>query len=193
MHDLPEPQGLSYWSKAIIESLKNLKFPTTLRLSLNELLSDLLYYDSRVKQINKEISEHLDKGKLAQRIQILKNHPGVGPVVACQFVTELYHYRSFTSTREVVKYLGLCPKVSQSGQSCETGPINKASNGKLRSNLIQAAWRWIAVDIDARKTYSRQLKNNGGIAQKAITAMARKLSGHLWSMLMKNQVYDAEK
>ncbi len=36
-------------------------------LLLDELLSDFHYYDSRVKQINKEIAEHLDKGKLAPK------------------------------------------------------------------------------------------------------------------------------
>lgn len=193
MHDIPEFDGLSSWNRASIDLLRKLKLPTTLRLSLDELLYDLDYYKKRVKEINKLIAEHLDKGMLAQRIALLKTHPGVGPVVACQFATELFHYRNFNSTRQVYKYLGLSPRIKQSGDHSVKGSINKASNGRLRSNLIQAAWRWIAVDIKAKKCYQRLLKNNGGIAQKAITAMARKLSGHLWTMLLKNQVYDPRK
>ena len=143
--------------------------------------------------LDKSIAKNLDKGQLAIRMAILKTHPGVGPVVACQFATELFHYKDFSSSRQLYRYLGLAPMVRQSGQTCRTGSVNKAANSRLRSNLIQAAWRWVAVDIEARKCYYRICKNCGGVKQKAITAMARKLTGHLWAMLMKNQPYDQQK
>ena len=193
MHDVVEPLGLSNWSIQSIESLRTLKLRKTLRLSLDELLGDLDYYASRVKALDKLLVEHLDKGLLAKQMALLKTHPGVGVVVSCQFTTELFHYRNFNSTREVFKYLGLSPKIHQSGDHSVRGTINKASNSRLRSNLIQAAWRWTSVDLEAKKTYLRLLDNCGGIKQKAITAMARKLSGHLWTMLIKGQPYDPAK
>ena len=193
MHDIEEPSGLSNWSRKGIESLRTLKLRKTLYRSLDELLGDLDYYASRVKALDKSLVEQLDKGLLAWRMTLLKTHPGVGPVVSCQFATELFHYRSFGSTREVFKYLGLAPSIHQSGERSVRGSINKVSNSRLRSNLIQAAWRWISIDVKAKKTYLRVMNNCGGIKQKAITAMARKLSGHLWTMLVKNQPYDPSK
>jgi transposase len=124
---------------------------------------------------------------------LLRTHPGVGTVVACQFATELFHYRDFNSTREVYKYLGLAPRIHQSGELSVRGSINKMANSRLRSNLTQAAWRWVAVDIDAKKIYHRILNNCGGIKQKAIIAMTRKLAGHWWMMLIKDQPYDPTK
>ncbi len=193
MHGLDEPAGLSNWSRSSIEQIRNIHLQNTLRLSLDELLSDLDYYIFRVKELNKLLAEHLNKGFLARRIALLKTHPGVGVVVSCQFATELFHYRDFNSTRQVFKYLGLSPKIRQSGNSCTRGSINKVSNSRLRSNLVQAAWRWVAVDIEAKKTYMRLYHNCGGIKQKAIIAMARKLAGHLWTMLMTDQPYDPKK
>lgn len=193
MHDIEEPAGLSNWSRKGIEPLRTLRLQTTLRLSLDELLSDLDYYILRLKTLDKSFIEQLDKGALAQRMALLKTHPGVGAVVACQFATELFHYRDFNSTREVFKYLGLSPKIHQSGQRSTRGSINRASNSRLRSNLIQAAWRWIAVDVQAKKTYYRLVNNCGQIKQKAIVGMARKLAGHLWIMLIRNQPYDPKK
>jgi len=143
-----------------------------------------------VNQLNKSLAEYLNKGILARRIELLKTHPGVGIVVACQYATELFHYRDFNSTREVFKYLGLSPRIRQSGNRSVYGSINRVSNSRLRSNLVQAAWRWVAVDITAKKNYLRLLNNCGGIKQKAIIAMARKLSGHLWTMLIKNEPYN---
>jgi transposase len=193
MHDIEEPVGLANWNRNAVEQLRMQSLQKTLRLSLDELLGDMDYYVSRIKALDKSLAAQLDKGLLAQRMALLKTHPGVGPVVACQFATELFHYRDFTSTREVFKYLGLSPKIHQSGERSTRGSINRASNSRLRSNLVQAAWRWIAVDVQAKKVYCRVLNNCGQIKQKAIIAMARKLSGHLWIMLIRNQPYDPEK
>lgn len=193
MHDIEEPTGLGSWSQSSIEQLRTLPLRKTLRLSLDELLGDMDYYTSRIKTLNKSLAEQLNKGRLAQRMALLKTHPGVGIVVSCQFATELFHYRDFNSTREVFKYLGLSPRIRQSGERSVRGSISRVSNSRLRSNLVQAAWRWVAVDVQAQKTYHRLLNNGGGIKQKAIIAMARKLSGHLWTMLIKDQPYRPNK
>ena len=193
MHSIKEPDGLANWTIASVSVLRDMRLLDTLRLSLDELLSDYDYFRDRVKQLNKILIDNLDKGVLGRRMDLLKTHPGVGPVVACQFATELYHYRNFGSTRQLYKYLGLSPRVSQSGERSSTGSINKAANGRLRNNLIQAAWSWVRTDIEAKKCFYRICDNCGGIRQKAIVAMARKMSGHLWAMLMNDQPYDKNK
>jgi transposase len=193
MHGIEEPKGLTHWSNGAVDALRKIRLIDTLRLSLDELLCDYDHFNNRIRMLDKSIAKNLDKGQLARRMAILKTHPGVGPVVACQYATELFHYKDFSSNRQLYRYLGLSPMIRQSGQTFRTGSINKAANSRLRSNLIQAAWRWVAVDIEAKKCYYRICNNCGGIKQKAITAMARKLAGHLWAMLMKNQPYDPEK
>jgi len=193
MHDIPESVGLSHWSQQAVTCLRTVRLRNTLRRSLDELLSDLDYYTTRMKSLDKALADYLDKGALARRMALLQTHTGVGTVVDCQCATELFQYRDFNSTREVFKYLGLAPRIHQSGEHSSRGSINKLSNSRLRSNLNQAAWRWVAVDINAKKTFLRILNNCGGIKQKAITAMARKLAGHLWMMLIKGQPYDPTK
>ena len=193
MHGIKEPDGLENWTIAGINELRDMRLIDTLRLSLDELLSDYDYFNSRVKTLNKILAGNLDKGLLGRRMDLLKTHPGVGPVVSCQFATELFHYRDFNSTRQLYKYLGLSPRVSQSGERSSSGSINKAANRRLRNNLIQAAWSWVRTDIEAKKCFYRICENCGGIKQKAIIAMARKMSGHLWAMLMNDQPYDKEK
>lgn len=193
MHGIQEHRGLAHWSNRAVDLLREIRLIDTLRLSLDELLCDYDHYSSRTRELDKNLANNVDKGQLAIRMAILKTHPGVGPVVACQFATELFHYKDFSSSRQLYRYLGLSPMVRQSGQTCRTGSVNKSANSRLRSNLIQAAWRWVAIDIEARKCYYRICRNCGDVKQKAITAMARKLAGHLWAMLMKNQPYDPQK
>jgi transposase len=193
MHGIDEPEELKNWTLAGVQYLRDMRLLDTLRLSLDELLNDYDYFNSRVKQLSKTIAASLDKGVLGRRMGLLKTHPGVGAVVSCQFVTELFHYKDFSSAKQLYKYLGLCPRVSQSGERSSSGSINKAANGRLRNNLIQAAWSWVRTDIEASKCFWRIYKNCGGLKQKAIVAMARKMSGHLWAMLMNDQPYDKEK
>jgi len=189
---VPVPQ-VKDWNKASVIKLRSIRLLDTLRLSLDELLSDYDYFNGRLKELRKLLADNLDKGVLGRRMDLLKTHPSVGPVVSCQFATELYHYKDFSSTRQVYKYLGLSPRVSQSGEKKSTGPINKAANGRLRNNLIQASWNWVRTDIEAKKCFWRIYDNCGGIKQKAIVVMARKMSGYLWAMLMNDQPYDANK
>ena len=101
MHDLEEPAGLKNWSQPAIQQLRELPLRKTLRLSLDELLADLDYYTCRVKQLDKSISEHLNKGKLSKRMELLKTHPGVGTpdfnasektVVSPYFIREHLHF-----------------------------------------------------------------------------------------------------
>ena len=193
MHSIKEPDGLANWSIGSVVALRDMRLLRTLRLSLDELLSDYDYFDNRVKVLNKVLADNLDKGVLGRRIDLLKTHPGVGSVISCQFATELYHYDDFNSTRQLYKYLGLSPRISQSGERSSSGPINKAANGRLRNNLIQGAWSWVRTDIEAKKCFWRIYENCGSIKQKAIVAMARKMSGHLWAMLMNDQPYDKNK
>jgi len=193
MHGIIEPQGLASWTIASVQGLRSMKLINTLSLSLDELLGDYDYFKNRIKVLNKALADNLDKGVLGQRMDLLKTHPGVGSVVACQFATELFHYKDFSSTRQLYKYLGLSPRVSQSGERSSSGSINKAANGRLRNNLIQAAWIWVRTDIEAKKCFYRICDNCGNIKQKAIVAMARKMSGHLWAMLMNDQPYDKNK
>jgi len=193
MHGIKEPDGLADWTISSVGDLRDMRLLDTLRLSLDELLSDYDYFNNRVKTLNKILAGNLDKGVLGRRMDLLKTHPGVGPVIACQFATELFHYSDFSSTRPLYKYLGLSPRVSQSGERSNTGSINKAANVRLRNNLIQGAWTWVRTDIEAKKCFWRICDNCGGIKQKAIIAMARKMSGHLWAMLVNDQPYDKNK
>jgi len=89
MHGIKEPDGLGNWTIASVCQLRDMCLIDTLRLSLDELLSDYDYFNNRIKVLNKILADNLNKGVLGQRMDLLKTHPGVGPVVACQFTTEI--------------------------------------------------------------------------------------------------------
>jgi hypothetical protein len=55
---------------------------------------------------------------------------------------------------------------------------------------VEAAWRWVARDEDAKAVY-RRLVGNTGSGKKAIVAMARRLGVLLWRLSVRNEPYRA--
>jgi len=187
-HGISEPPGLKSWSLTAIEKLQQIPLSKHLRHCLDALLQQLHFIKTQLKTTDRKLNQLFNNGPLSTRSRMLLTHPGVGPTIAKQFCTEIFNPKRFNHKTEVAKYIGLAPRISQSGSSQKSGTILKTGRPQLRSNLIEAAWIWIRKDPHAYKTYIR-LVHNTGQKNKAITAMARKMAINLWRMACDNKPY----
>lgn len=187
-HGLRQPPGLKSWSHAAVQALQKIQLSAPLRFCLDTLLAQLDFLTSQIKSTDQKQTEILNYPRHAATIATLRTHPGVGPIISAQFCLEIFNPKRFKSATEVAKYVGLCPTVTQSGQSQRDGPILKTGRPQLRCNLTQGAWIWVAKDPHAYRVFRRILQNTGE-KNKAITAMARKLAIHLWKMACDNNPY----
>jgi transposase len=64
----------------------------------------------------------------------------------------------------------------------------KSGNARLRTVLVEAAWRWVAGDEAARERYKRLAANTGN-SNKAIVGMARRLGVLLWRLSVREEEY----
>jgi len=189
-HNIQEPYGLKCWSKNAINKLKTINLSKSLRFSMDILLEELHFIQTQIKKTEKQLEETFGKKRHAPKIKLLLTHPGIGPVIARQFIAEIFNPKRFKDSTELAKYVGLSPTILQSGQSLRDGPISKTGRPQLRSNLIEATWIWIRKDATAYKVYRRILHNTGE-KNKAVTAMARRLAIHLWKMSCDKKPYMA--
>ena len=189
-HGITAPEGMAgaYWRKDALAYLHRLRLRANLRFCLDRLLEELAHLEQQVKRTNGQLEAMTRRRADAERVRRLRTHPGVGPLVATSFLTELYQPARFESPRQVGRYLGLAPQVRQSGEARWEGPILKTGRASLRSLLIEAAWQWIRRDPAATAIY-RRLVGNTGQGKKAIVAMARRLAINLWMMLIKEEDY----
>lgn len=187
-HGIDQPQGLSRWSVAAIEYLKNIRLSEQLRYCLNILLDELHFTVEQRKLTEQRIKDAFSEKPHSTVCKLLATHPGVGQTIAAQFAAEIFNPTRFKDKTQLAKYVGLAPSVKQSGQMRRDGPILKTGRPQLRCSLIQGAWLWIREDRNAYKTFCR-LVHNTGQKNKAITAMARKLAVHLWKMACDNKPY----
>jgi transposase len=106
--------------------------------------------------IEKDIKE-----KVLPEKDVLQTVPGVGLVTSCIFRTELFDPKRFETGEQVSSYVGLAPIINQSGAKAGYGRIIPRGQGKLRSVLIEAAWRLLGTESWASEFYRRVLGNCG--------------------------------
>ena len=88
----------------------------------------------------------------------------------------------------MVAYLGLDPKVKQSGETpARSGRISKRGSASARWALVEAAWTAVLQPGPLHAFYERTKGRRGH--GKAIVATARKLTVLFWCMLTRGEDY----
>ena len=121
-------------------------------------------------------------------IRRLMTVPGVNVIVAATFLAAIGEICRFESPRKLVGYLGLDPRVSQSGSAPAThGRISKQGSTRARHALVEASWSTVRQPGPVRAFYERIRARPGH--QVAIVACARKLACLFWCLLSRSQDY----
>lgn len=100
---------------------------------------------------------------------------------------EILDWDRFDNRRQVASITGLCPRVWSTGNRTAYGRISKHGNRRLRTVLIELAWRIVRYQPGYRglKKWGPVLlsvSTGNGAKQKAITALARLLAVDLWRL-----------
>jgi transposase len=98
---------------------------------------------------------------------------------------EIGDWQRFTNRRQVGSYTGLCGGVSASGKSTYLLPITKHGNVRLRTALVELAWRLVVWQRDCalvKKWWPvfGNPKATKAARKKAIVAVARQMAVDLW-------------
>lgn len=165
------------------------------------LISEFTIQYEQFQMIKKQISLvekylliHLEKSpRLNRMYQLLLSIPGLGPITSSALIGSVGDIERFKSGRQLVSYLGLCPKVRESGgKSLGNGSITKRGNSRLRGYFVQAAVALLncrrSDAIPLKEWYERIRKKKGW--RKARVALARKLALVAFGVLKTNSPYD---
>jgi transposase len=137
--------------------------------------------------------EHLDQAianaALDQRsIRLLLTVPGVNLTTAAAFMAAVGDITRFDNPNRLVSYLGLDPKVHQSGLApARHGSISKQGCAGARWALVESAWV-VARAPGPLHAFAERIRARRG-ANVATVAVARKLVVLFWHMLTNNQEY----
>jgi transposase len=164
------------------------KLSSVHRLACRQLLDQIITLERQISDneaiLRSQVVSHAD---LAPTLALIQSVPGIGFVTAVTILCECGDITRFDSIDQLSSYAGLCPRVTQSGETTHHGHISKQGPPVLRWVLQQAAWVAIRHDPNARRIYARISKSAG--SKKAATAMARKLLSYAWSVCRKGHPF----
>jgi transposase len=183
------PPMTDVFGKAGRRWLAALELPADERETIECCLREVDFLEAEVGLVERELAA---QALGSEEIRRLMTVPGVSLVSAASFLAAVGDVHRFSSPKSLVSYLGLDPRVRQSGEGpARHGRISKQGSAEARHMLCEAAWVLVRTPGPLRAFYERVRARRG--AQVALVATARKLSVLFWHLLTKEENYAFER
>jgi transposase len=133
------PPVTDAFGKAGRDWLAGLELPVDERLTLDGCLRQVDFLDAEIDAMDSEIARQALGWPEVLRLMSV---PGVNVQTAATFMAAIGNIERFASPRKLVSYLGLDPRVHQSGNGpARHGRISKAGASEARHMLGEVAWK----------------------------------------------------
>lgn len=152
------------------------------------------------KLVEREISS-LEKSMLkkveqifAEELGLITSIPGIGIGIknAIALLVATHAFSKFQNAKQVASYIGICPRIYQSGSSIKgKGSITKMGDKRVRTLLYLAARSAARHNNACKQTYERLIKN-GKADKLAIIAVANKLLKQAFAVVTNKKMYQPE-
>ena len=165
--------------------LQDQTFPTAEQETVDQALRQVAFLDSEIAQVEQLIAADALSWPEVKRLMTV---PGVNVIVAATFIAAVGDIARFPDRRKLTGYLGLDPRVRQSGSAPAThGRSSKQGSSSARHALVEATWSVVRQPGPLAGFYARVKARRG--ASIAIVAVARKLACLFWCLLTRSEDY----
>jgi transposase len=165
--------------------LEDLELPVDERNTVAGCLRQIDFLDEEIAEVDRALAE---AALGSEEVRRLMSVPGVNLHTAATFMACVGDIGRFASPRKLVSYLGLDPRVRQSGEErVRYGHISKEGASEARHMLCEAAWIVVRYPSPLRAFGERIGARRG--SRIATVAVARKLVVLFWHLLTSEQDY----
>jgi transposase len=159
--------------------------PDDERAAIERHLRELDRLGEDLAVLDREIAQAAIEEPAVKRLLTIT---GVNLIVAAGLVAAIGDVRRFPDPQKLVSYVGLNPRVRQSGLGlAQHGRISKRGRSHARAMLVEAAWAASKAPGPLRAFFLRIRARRGH--QIAAVAVARKLAVLSWHLLTKDADY----
>jgi transposase len=182
---IKKPAVSDLFGLASREWLREVELPVEERETVDGCLRQIEFLDQEIVEVEKRVARD---ALISPQVKRLMTVPGVNVIVAATFLAAVGDVGRFPDQRQLVGYLGLDPRVRQSGSTPAThGRISKQGSASARHALVEASWSVVRQPGPLRAFYQRIRARRGH--QVAVVAAARKLACLFWCMLTRGEDY----
>jgi transposase len=174
-HALPAP---AHWWKEQTWSRLGKHLPEWIKLRLEVGRPALLSLQKQIESLTSEL-----EAAAPPAIPV-----GLGKLTTVVLTREICNWHRFNNRRAISSYTGLCPGEHSSGTKRVPGSVTKRGNPRVRTALVECAWRMVRFQPQyppIKKRLHLLAKGSralGAVRKKAIVAVARRLAVDLWRM-----------
>jgi len=139
---------------------------------------------AELKQLQKQLAHYKkEEQKLLQTI------PGVGPLTAAAFISEVQDITRFSTIKQLIAFIGIDPKVHQSGTSIDKyRHISKRGNTLLRTRLYNAVSVAVLKPNQFQHFFQKK-RSEGKPYRVALIATMNKLTRIIYAVWKHNSPY----
>ena len=188
------------YSRALVRRLETLKAmqrmesnrqdgaPAPVRESLAAVLSVL---EEQIASVERQIKEHIDRHPdLKAQSDLLESIPGIGAATAAMLLSELGPIRLFGSARQAAAFVGLVPRLVESGTSVRArSSLCKMGRSRLRRALYFPALSALRFN-PAIRAMAERLSRAGKSKMAIVGAAMRKLVHLAFGVLKSGRPFD---
>jgi transposase len=161
------------------------ELPLCERETVESALRQVNFLGAELAEVEKRIAAEALSWPEVKRLMTV---PGVNVTVAATFMAAVGDIRRFPDRRKLTAYLGLDPRVRQSGNApANHGHISKQGSAGARHALVEACWSTVRQPGPIAGFYERVRARRGHSI--AIVASARKLACLFWCLLTREEDY----
>ena len=165
--------------------LRGLELPLEEDETVQACLRHIEFLDTEIAAVDRLIATEALKSPQVRRLMTV---PGVNVICAAIFLATVGDIHRFNGSRPVVAYLGLDPRVYQSGSGpARGGRISKQGSPQARWALVEAA-RSVAQQPGPLHAFYERIRARKG-HNRAVVAVARKLAVLFYCMLTREEDY----
>jgi transposase len=175
------------WTLKFLSWLKQVKMHTPCgQDAFSGLIRSYEHHREQLLILSRQVRQHIRKYD-NELYTLLRSVSGIGPLTSSALITELGDIRRFSHIDSLGSYVGLVPRIRESGETTYTGGITFRCNSFLRTLLIESAWQAIRMDPALMQYYRSHIVNSKG--HKVIIKVARKLLNRIRYVMKNRQPY----
>lgn len=153
-----------------------------------ELKRSIQHAEKVIEKTEAKILEIIDNEHKSM-LKNLTSIPGIGKKTAVALIVATGGFTRFDSHKKLSSYLGLCPRIFESGSSVRgRSRICKLGMSRIRKFLYMCTWSAIKANEACKEMYER-LVENGKAKMVALIAVANKLVRMAFAIAKNGVIY----
>lgn len=167
------------------------RLETTQLPSVNvNVQAHIAYLEEQIARLLDQIQKHMDQHPdLKQQQDLLNSIPGISNRTSSRLLAEIRDIRAFEKVEQLVAYVGLNPRLRQSGKYEGQVKISKLGNAALRAALYLPA-RCAKRFNPLVQGLVKRMQAEGHSANSITVAVMRKLLHYVYGVLKSGRPFD---